>query len=150
MPSGYLRIFDFLNNEQYKVKLKLTPENRQITQLKNYYGEPGCERVQTLQPVELLSWINNNKEFTLIDVRQKDEFNLGHLNIAHLIPIDRLESRINEIAVQKPIVAMCQKGGRSAQAAAIISENNSTAMVYTLDGGMEKWQTILGNKLLVS
>jgi len=145
--SGYLRIFDFLNNDQYKVKLKTKPENKQIVKLQDYYGEAGCEKVLIIKPTELFDWLTNNKNLTILDVRQQNEYDEKHLEKSCLIPLNELSARMDEIASDGTVVTICQKGGRSLQAASLISKNHTS--VFSLEGGIENWQTVLGDKFLV-
>jgi adenylyltransferase/sulfurtransferase len=147
--SGYLRIFDFLNNDQYKVKLKTNPQNKRLKTLQDYYGPQGCENILTIQPTELLNWIKDEKDFTLLDVRQQDEYNRGQLDGSILIPLNELETRLGEIPFNKPVVTICQKGGRSMQAASLISKINPSINLYSLEGGIDNWQSVPANKLLV-
>ncbi|MDQ6815692.1 MAG: HesA/MoeB/ThiF family protein [Bacteroidota bacterium] len=146
--SGYLRIFDFLNNDQYDVKLKATPENRNISRLKKGYEQPNCAATQALRPEELYDWIHLEKDFLLVDVREPEEYEQGHLQNATSCPLSNFDA--HQLDVKKPIVTYCLKGGRSAKAATMLSEKNSNLTVYTLDGGIEHWQKEIGNKLIVS
>ncbi len=148
--SGYLRIFDFLNNGQYEVKLKAKPENKNIHQLKDSYEETSCSAIPVLEPEELYKWLTSEKEFLLIDVREQNEYDLAHLEQSLLFPLTNFNAQ-NIFATHKiPIVTFCQKGGRSVQAATLLRENNSNAEVYIAEGGMEKWVKEMGNKLIVS
>jgi rhodanese-related sulfurtransferase len=44
-------------------------------------------------------------EFTLLDVRQPDEYAQGHLAGARLIPLPELADRLGEMDPAKPIIA---------------------------------------------
>ncbi len=71
----------------------------------------------------------------VIDVRSKLEFFLGHLDGALNLPVDRLPAALLERAeVQKHdrILVYCASGGRSAHAAALLSQAGYTRVV---DGG---------------
>ena len=75
----------------------------------------------------------------LVDVRELNEWNTGHLPGARLVPLDTL--KINpaaSLAREKPVLFVCAKGGRS-QAAAGIAEQLGIAQVYSLDGGTTAW-----------
>ena len=59
--------------------------------------------------------MKNNK--TIIDVRTRVEFMGGHVAGSINIPLNELQSRVNEIKqLQPPIVLCCASGNRSAQA----------------------------------
>lgn len=61
---------------------------------------------------------------TIIDVRTPAEFQSGHPKNAKNIPLQNIESRINEIKKMKqPIIVCCASGMRSATAKSILEKN---------------------------
>ena len=77
----------------------------------------------------------------ILDVREPDEYDgpLGHIRGAKLIPLGGLAQRAAELARDKPIVAVCRAGGRSAQATVILQQEGF-ANVANLTGGMLRWR----------
>ena len=75
----------------------------------------------------------------IIDVRNPQEFQQGHIPGAVLLPLDQLEDEVAYliIAYDQIIYVYCQSGRRSALAAAILQEMGYTA-VYDL-GGIIDW-----------
>jgi len=144
--AGYLQIFDLLNDEQYKIKLKAKPENKQITALQESYTSPVCTTAGSISPEELLEWFQSGKKFTLIDVREPYEFDDEHLQNAQSVPL----GTVPEITLtdELPLVTVCQKGSRSVKAAELILQKYPQAIVYSLEGGMDQWLAELGNELL--
>jgi phage shock protein E len=70
---------------------------------------------------------------TVIDVRSKPEWDQGHLDVAHLIPLPELGGRMKEVAKLSPdkgapIVVYCRSGARSAQAKAMLEQAGYTAV----------------------
>lgn len=53
----------------------------------------------------------------ILDVRTKEEWDEGHDEKAILIPLQELQSRVEELDKSKPIVAVCRSGVRSDEAA---------------------------------
>lgn len=53
-----------------------------------------------------------------IDVRTGLEFNMGHLEVAHHIPVGEISDRIAEVTSDKnaPIYLYCMSGGRAGKA----------------------------------
>jgi glyoxylase-like metal-dependent hydrolase (beta-lactamase superfamily II)/rhodanese-related sulfurtransferase len=80
-------------------------------------------------------------EVQILDVREPDEFTgpLGHIPGAILIPLGELADLAGELRRDRPIVAVCRAGSRSAQAISILQQNgfNDTA---NLAGGMLRWR----------
>ncbi len=79
--------------------------------------------------------------WTLLDVREPDEYEQGAIAGSVHIPRGQLESSIeNRIAERStPIVAMCAGGVRSAFAAVTLEEMGYTDVV-SMDGGFNKWK----------
>src|SRR5207302_5333935 len=77
----------------------------------------------------------------ILDVREPEEFTgpLGHIQGAILIPLGELAERAGELAKDRPIVAVCRAGGRSAQATVILQQAGFTD-VANLTGGMLRWR----------
>ncbi len=77
----------------------------------------------------------------VLDVREPDEFTgpLGHIKGAVLIPLGSLAERAGELSRDRPIVAVCRAGGRSAQATVILQQAGFKD-VANLTGGMLRWR----------
>ncbi|MFQ3648279.1 MAG: rhodanese-like domain-containing protein [Anaerolineae bacterium] len=75
-----------------------------------------------------------NADYYLIDVREADEYADGHLPGTVNLPLSELEQRYSEIRRDKPIVLVCARGGRSAQAAEYLAYLGYQNL-YNLEGG---------------
>ena len=77
----------------------------------------------------------------VLDVRELDEFTgpLGHIKGAVLIPLGELAARVDELQRDRPIVAVCRAGSRSAQATMILQQAGFTE-IANLNGGMLRWR----------
>jgi len=64
---------------------------------------------------------------------------LGHIRGAILIPLGELADRVGDLARDRPIVAVCRAGSRSAQATVILREAGF-GDVANLAGGMLRWR----------
>jgi rhodanese-related sulfurtransferase len=80
-------------------------------------------------------------EIQIIDVREAREFTdaLGHIRGARLLPLSELGARIDEIDRQRPVVAVCRSGARSAQATVLLQKAGFKD-VANLAGGMLRWR----------
>ena len=79
----------------------------------------------------------------ILDVRSPGEFEgeLGHLEGAYLIPLDELRERLDEIPQERPVVAVCQSGKRSAMAAEILLKSGYPR-VANVSGGLIQWSRL--------
>lgn len=77
----------------------------------------------------------------IIDVREPAEFNgaLGHIRGAKLIPLGELQQRAGEITRERPVVAVCRSGARSAQAVVML-QKAGVGNIANLRGGMLRWR----------
>jgi sulfur dioxygenase len=87
-------------------------------------------------------WLEENlAKVRVLDVREPAEFQgpLGHIGGAILIPLGELAQRAAELPKDKPIVAVCRAGSRSAQATAILQKAGVKDLA-NLPGGMLRWR----------
>ncbi len=77
----------------------------------------------------------------ILDVREADEFTgpLGHIAGATRIALGELAERSGELSKEKPIVAVCRAGSRSAQATVILQQAGF-GDIANLNGGMLRWR----------
>ncbi len=77
----------------------------------------------------------------IVDVREPAEYSgaLGHIQGAKLIPLGELVKRAGEISRDKPVVAVCRSGARSAQAVVML-QKAGIGDVANLAGGMLRWR----------
>lgn len=80
-----------------------------------------------------------NVPHLLVDVRTPEEFAAGHIPGAVNIAVETLESRLEEIPTDQPVVVYCRSGNRSATAADILVSAGYNP-VYDL-GGIINWTT---------
>lgn len=83
----------------------------------------------------------NHKEAVVLDVRENQEYQSGHLLNAKQIPLVKLRERVGELENfrDKPIVVVCRSGQRSATACSLLGREGYT-QVYNLAGGVQAWQ----------
>ncbi|MFD2681155.1 rhodanese-like domain-containing protein [Bacillus seohaeanensis] len=74
----------------------------------------------------------------LIDVREANEFDNGHILGARNIPLSQLKMRKKEIRQDQPVYLYCQSGLRSGRAAQMLRRNGYRDL-HQLQGGFKKW-----------
>jgi rhodanese-related sulfurtransferase len=88
-------------------------------------------------------WLEEHlRDVQVVDVREPDEFNgpLGHVPQAKLLPLGSLSKNLDQLSKEKPIVAVCRSGARSAQATVILGKAGFDK-VANLSGGMLRWRS---------
>jgi rhodanese-related sulfurtransferase len=76
-------------------------------------------------------------EREFLDVREDDEWRAGHIEGARHIPLGELSARVGELSKDRPIVAVCRSGSRSAAAVRGLKQLGYDA--ENLDGGVTAW-----------
>ena len=73
----------------------------------------------------------------LLDCREDDEWQAGHVDGALHIPMAQLPTRIDEVDTSRTVVCICRSGNRSGKVTAWLLNNGHTAVNMT--GGMKAW-----------
>lgn len=83
--------------------------------------------------------VEENKDAVILDVRDAKDYDKGHVENSINIPIDEVESRINELKdyQDKEILIYCSVGRRSAQAAEILENSGYKDVSNSVDGVKE-------------
>ena len=99
---------------------------------------------QNISSEQLLTLLTTNDSLVLIDVREPDEYDSGHIEGGHLYPLNSvlLAGNYAELPSGFPLVFYCRSGFRSAQAAAFMDTASSgtyNGHIYNLTGGFSNW-----------
>jgi hydroxyacylglutathione hydrolase len=79
-------------------------------------------------------------ETTIIDIRNENEWEDGHIEDSINIPLNHLADRIAEVPLSGQVIVHCQGGYRSMIAASLL-EKESRSNVFDLVGGYQAWVT---------
>lgn len=90
---------------------------------------------RTTEPDELA---RRDDDHLVLDVRERHEWQAGHIDGSVHIPMGELGDRLGEIPADAPIVTVCRSGRRSGQVAKALNKRGYDAT--NLDGGLQAWQ----------
>ena len=151
--SGRLLLIDTLGMRFHTVRVPRDPNcpacgTREITELVDYEafcGMPGGMvtkestngEMSEITPSELAKRLAAHEEFTLIDVREPYEWQIGRIEGARLIPLGTLQDEISTLDSAKEIVVYCRSGKRSADAVRQLNAAGFRATNVT--GGILRW-----------
>ncbi|UCD09585.1 MAG: MBL fold metallo-hydrolase [Dehalococcoidales bacterium] len=144
----------------YDEPILLVPENnRDIDTAVRYLVRAGYDRIEGYlyggteewynngYPVEQLLLLSVDKlherlskgnNIIVLDVREEDEWDEGHLEGAMRIYVGHLEEKLDEIPSDKEIAVMCTVGHRGGLAASILLKAGFEG-IYNILGGFEAW-----------
>jgi rhodanese-related sulfurtransferase len=81
---------------------------------------------------------NARTDLHLLDVREPDEWDAGHIAGAQHIPLGQLRDRLAEVPKDQAILTVCRHGNRSESAARGLRTLGFT--VENLEGGVTAWK----------
>lgn len=97
----------------------------------------GGRSVSAQQLVDMV----NRQNAVVLDVRDKKEFDTGHIVDAINIPFSALDSRVDELKKyqDKPIIITCKMGQHSGSAGTLLRKHGFEN-VSRLTGGVSEWR----------
>ena len=146
-------LIDALGMKFRELKLRKNPDSRfgthpTVTKLIDYNqfcGIPSAG-IREEKPVpngvpeireELKRRLDGKEDLFVLDVREPHEYQICNIG-GHLIPLNDLPKRVNELDSSREIVVHCKMGGRSAKAVAFLQQAGFTK-VHNLAGGITAW-----------
>ncbi|MFK7865571.1 MAG: rhodanese-like domain-containing protein [Pseudohongiellaceae bacterium] len=102
-----------------------------------YHQRTGSKSVSPQGAVTLI----NRSDAVVVDLRDKKEFDAGHIVDSVNIPYAKLTQRLSELSKrkEKPLIVVCKLGQQSGMAAKQIQEAGF-ADVHKLSGGISEWR----------
>jgi len=91
-----------------------------------------------IDAIELKQKLDRGDNFTLIDVREPHEYQIGRIPGSHLIPLGELPKHLGELDPQAEYVMHCKLGGRSQQAVDLMKQSGFKN-VRNMSGGITAW-----------
>lgn len=97
----------------------------------------GSKEIGTFEATRIM----NSENPLVLDVRETQEYEGGHLPEAIHIPLSQLAGRAPDLAkyATRPVIVYCDRGVRSASAAATLGKLGFTR-VLGLRGGIQAWR----------
>ncbi|MCX6536403.1 MAG: rhodanese-like domain-containing protein [Actinobacteria bacterium] len=93
---------------------------------------------------ELTTLVENGS--LVIDVREPDEYESGHIRGAILVPLSTVLSNTSEFESDETVYVVCRSGGRSMQACEMLHDVGISNVV-NVAGGTMGWIS-LGNEIV--
>lgn len=143
-----LMTIDTLHNNHLVFNISPIAANRQINALQASYEQTVCEvaGVQSLSVEELAQWQENNTRFTLLDVREIDEWEICHISPSLHIPMGDVMQRMAALPADMPIAVLCHHGMRSrAVAQRLIAAGFKR--IYNVEGGIHAWACAIDDQM---
>lgn len=96
-------------------------------------------QVKQITVEELNNRIENREAFKLVDVREKDEYDICQIQGSTLIPLSEFQNKaMQELKPEDDLVIHCHHGGRSQRACEYLMSLGFKKVV-NLAGGIDAW-----------
>ncbi len=95
---------------------------------------------QHISPAELAVRIANGTAGRLIDVREREEYELTRIEGAELLPLSRFHQWADALDPDDEIIVICHHGIRSAHVCMMLARAGFVH-VSNLEGGIDRWIT---------
>lgn len=93
--------------------------------------------MERIEPAEF-QVLNQKENITILDVREVDEFQAGHIEGALNAPLSTLENGYEQLDSSKRYYVICQGGMRSERACQFLETKGFD--VVNVEGGMNQWK----------
>ena len=128
------RFFEFLVDHWILSGLWLVLANLLLFYLKSKSGKSVTPQQATM--------LVNRQDGVIVDIRDRKDFEKGHVVGALNIPLAKLHERITELEKHKdhPLVVVCAMGQNSGEAVRTLEAKGFT-QVSKMSGGMAEWHS---------
>lgn len=82
--------------------------------------------------------LHQKEDLTILDVREVEEFESGHIDGAVNVPLSTLEEQYSQLEADKRYYVICQGGKRSERACQFLETKGFD--VVNVEGGMNQWE----------
>jgi hydroxyacylglutathione hydrolase len=76
----------------------------------------------------------------VLDVRERDEWESGHIPGSQHIPYHDLRELPAELDPELPVAAVCASGQRAAVAASLLQRHGASRVLHVVEGGVPRWE----------
>ncbi|RTE09828.1 rhodanese-like domain-containing protein [Paenibacillus whitsoniae] len=92
-------------------------------------------------PQDVLRRQEQGEPVHILDVREQDEWESGHIHGAYHIPLGQINRALNELDREQETIVVCRSGNRSSRACEYLSSLG--CRVVNMTGGMSAWSGAL-------
>lgn len=94
--------------------------------------------VQHLSPTDVAARLGDANPPIIIDVRERWEYDIAHVEPSTLIPLSTLPAQVETLDPSQCYALLCHHGMRSEMAANWLAQHGFTQLI-NIDGGIDAW-----------
>lgn len=89
--------------------------------------------------VKTAAAVKDLPDVVMLDVREQNEYDAGHIPGVTLIPLSEVANRLSEIPTDKTVIVTCHSGNRSSQVSEFLRQNGYKN-IHNMKGGIVAWE----------
>jgi rhodanese-related sulfurtransferase/glyoxylase-like metal-dependent hydrolase (beta-lactamase superfamily II) len=97
-------------------------------------------RIERLQAADLHARAEADPSLQILDVRERDEWEDGHIPGSIHVPYHDLHEMPPELDAERPVAVLCASGQRAAVAASMVARLGGENVVHVVGGGVGTWE----------
>jgi glyoxylase-like metal-dependent hydrolase (beta-lactamase superfamily II)/rhodanese-related sulfurtransferase len=98
------------------------------------------ERIERITVPELHERLKAEDDLQVLDVRERTEWNAGHIPGSVHVPYHDIHRLPDELDPGRPVAVICSSGQRAAPAASLLRRHGAGAVLHVVDGGVPLWE----------
>jgi rhodanese-related sulfurtransferase len=96
--------------------------------------------VERIGASELLARSQADPSLQIVDVRERSEWDEGHIAGSLLAPYHDLHELPSELDPAAPVAALCSSGQRAGTAASLLQRHGVQQVLHVVGGGVDEWE----------
>lgn len=97
-------------------------------------------------PKEVHKRLLSKEDLVILDIREGYELDICGIDAIH-IPMEEVQSRLQEIPSDKDLIVMCRSGKRAMALANLLETDYEYRNVSVLEGGILRWKELIDSNL---
>ena len=150
---GRVTTYDALTGRYRELSYHSIPDAEPITELTDYNlfcgivpaeasgREDDSAPEQTISAIDLSRRLAAHEAMQLVDVREPFEFQIARIDGSELIPLGTIESSLEKIRTDVPVVVYCHHGSRAQRAVSVL-RGHGLRNIELLDGGIDAFAVL--------
>jgi hydroxyacylglutathione hydrolase len=100
-----------------------------------------AQRLERLPAAELPDRVDQRPELQLLDVRETNEYESGHIPGSISTPWHDISARPEELDQERPVAVLCGSGSRAGTAASLLAAaDQDMEVLHVVNGGVRTWE----------
>ena len=102
--------------------------------------------MELICPKEVQKRLKSKDDLVILDIREGYELDICGIDAIH-VPMDEVQSRLDEIPSGKDLIIMCRSGKRAMALANLLETDFEYNNVSVMEGGILRWKELIDSNL---